>query len=212
MGIGSCRLLAAPLVLILLSSDSAQANLMLNPSFELGTGGTASNWGPVSYVSRSTVSPRTGSYSLQVTTGNLIGFPHIDSSFVPVVPGAQYSISTWGLHSSSQPLASGHVAILKAVWFGPGGWSNQLRTDETGFITSSDTANIYRQAILEREAPAGAENMIVQLMIYAPTQSTSSRVYFDDVSMVRVPEPTTVYALLILGSFAMMRRRVRASI
>ncbi len=79
------------------ANANAQTNIVPNPGFEQGSGMTADGWIAVPWATRVEALAHSGSYSMHVTEGGNIGYPHIDSDPISVTPGTEYLFSAWAL-------------------------------------------------------------------------------------------------------------------
>ena len=194
-------------VVAMLVVGNAQANLILNPGFENGTGDWPDDW-TIESAADGTV------WSDEAYTGNksmlLTGYGYkpesiiVSTDRIAVTAGTEYTFSAM-VKSLSGGTASGTNLRVKwfdaagnwVAWPDGGGWNgwNWFAVDAPPDWTEATALTIA--------APAGAVE-IEHAWVYSWKGDADDGVYIDDVSMV--PEPMTM-GLLGLGALMIRRRR-----
>lgn len=192
-----------------LAAENALANALANPGFETDpTGTTPGDWakfdsGFGGLSVHSTAMPRsgTGHMDLSVTGENLFAGVFQDLGIV-INPGDKVTFTGWN-KSLVDPFNG--TRELKIEWHG----APQFRVDSLGPIIGTE----YEPFSIEDVAPAGTTGVTVTyaLSSFFPGAGPA-QVFLDDfdVSIMRIPEPSTV----LLGGLALMgmvcgRRRVK---
>ncbi|HEY5296514.1 MAG TPA: PEP-CTERM sorting domain-containing protein [Verrucomicrobiae bacterium] len=185
-----------------MDSTSAQ-NLILNPGFETGMGGTADNWnlaqaagGPV-YGMRTNDNPNAGSFNFEAHLASTGAGPVVrfEQDAVPVTGGLSYNFS---FYADALAGSAGDVTQWDIQWFNGG------LVGETGFQNYTPGNNSYAFINNVVNAPAGATSAdVIFYNAGAADQSLSATIDFDNVSLSAVPEPGTI-ALMGLGLFGVI--------
>ena len=167
----------------------------------------AFNGGPGSSAANSTLFPRTGLQSLNVSIVNTDNtFAGVFQDIPSITAGMGYTLSGWHL-SNSSPLDMD--VEVRIEWRNSAGNNEVGRTPNLLPIATSS----YTPFSLTATAPAGAD---LARLVYAGQTFTggagnNGSVFVDDVSFTVVPEPST-FALLCLGivpfGFMLRRRRI----
>lgn len=204
---------------------TAHANLLRNGDFEAGnaTGwiGWRAPWGQGEQrIFNDTTPGHSGNYDLKISaTGSSFGVYQI----VNVTPGQTYRLEArWKFDNLSDPGWT-EIMILQGGWdynaadIRPGDLVNKMYSYDNPenppvAFDWLDTASLDGTAAdinsYYGERTATTTRMTVVLKAGGnPTMAAGQSVvaYFDDVSLVEVPEPATL--LLVLGGFACYRRR-----
>lgn len=188
---------------------SAQ-NLILNPGFETGTGGSANNWtlaqaagGPV-YGVRTNDNPHSGSFNFEAHLASTGAGPVVrfEQDAVPVTGGVTYNFS---FYADALAGSAGDVTQWDIQWFNGG------LVGDTGFKNYSPGNNAYAFIANAVSAPVGATSAdVIFYNAGAAAPSLSATIDFDDVSLTApVPEPGMA-ALISSGLFGVLmivRRR-----
>jgi hypothetical protein len=192
-----------------INTTSAQ-NLILNPGFETGTGGSANNWtlaqaagGPV-YGVRTNDNPHSGSFNFEAHLASTGAGPVVrfEQDAVPVTGGLSYNFS---FYADALAGSAGDVTQWDIQWFNGG------LVGDTGFQSYSPGNNSYAFVNNVVNAPGAATSAdVIFYNAGAAAPSLSATIDFDDVSLAApVPEPSTI-ALTGVGLFGVimgMRRR-----
>lgn len=192
---------------------SAQAqNLLSDPGFE--SGGTGTAWSTFGNVTFSQTYAHSGSWSLDDSGAGGFTVPGSFQTFAATA-GESFDMSGFGLIATA-PAAGASFGGLQITFFsGPNGtgsnlgtvqtspgnalFSNQINsTSPTGVWIALDTGTAT--------APTGTESMQAFTLVVDQNPTT---VYFDDLSLTQVPEPSSfaLAGLGALGLFGMLRRR-----
>jgi hypothetical protein len=203
-------LLLTAATLVLLPTATFAANMLVNAGFEdpvttdgapfvgfwesfNGTGATAVN---------STILPRTGAQSLQVSITDTINtFAGTFQDVPSLLSGTQYVFSGWHT-TTSNPLNIGVEFRIE--------WRNSVSNTEIGRTPNSTTSPLltYSPFSLTATAPAGADTarVVYAIQSFSTAPLGNGVVYVDDVSFDVIPEPTAM-AMLGLGGLIMAARR-----
>jgi len=133
----------------------------------------------------------------------------------PASGGQVYTMTGFGLTPTTIAAVANSWGALQITFFaGPNGTSNNLGTVETSpgnakvgnHIDSTSTLSNWIPLSVTATAPAGAQSIQVFDLVL---DQTPTKVYFDDQSLVLVPEPSTVAMALtgLLGLVAFAKRR-----
>ena len=174
-------LLTIILGLLLIVSESAFAELIINGNFESGQTGW-NKWGPNAYiVSDSGYYKGTASATLYWA----------DSGWYQEVSAQQndvFQLSGEMIYPASDQL-NGRKAIAKIEF-----WSNTnfISAAEIGVLTSIDSSNKWYSFLGYARAPAGSVKAKVVLMMWdiAGENTGTGRAYFDNISLVKANEPS----------------------
>lgn len=217
----SLRGLAATLCLAascVATTGASGQNLLVNPSFEFPSffGWTAfNNVFPVGDESR------TGT-SGGLILGPFFDLPNASGIFqdVPAAPGDQFLGSMFLLNDSTRLnsngapdiiLGTGNVVNLAIEWIGPGG-VNLGTAASTEVFDGMDPLLPLDQyvegTVLSPVAPAGVTSARLVLLFIQPPSFDGGLVFFDDASLVRIPEPATAGLVAsALAGIGFARRR-----
>jgi len=212
--------------------QKAFANLVVDPSFELGTPAGPENTGGWNVVNGGVVSTtvaRTGTHSLELDnggTGNAAGVPlGFQTTNIGVTGGAEFVLTGFGMLTGPMvPAGSSNNGTsffgIQATFFsGDNGAGTNLGTVSTGpgnaifsnHLNSSSPVGVWDPLTTGVfTAPAGSESLQVFAIAIFPQMVTpgTTGVFVDDVDLepVTVPEPASL-GLLGIGSLAFLRRK-----
>lgn len=198
------------------------AGLLFDSSFESGVAvpGGVGGWDLENGAAFSTVVAHTGTHSIADFGAN--GVP-IDFQFLPATTGSRWDLTGFGYTPGMVPQTSGPVfGIIQLTFFsGPAGTGTDLGTVETSPGTAKASAQINLDSAINTwipldtgivTAPAGAQSIAAYSLVvnFTSLTSTPQGAYFDDLTLVQVPEPGSAGLLAcgLLGlGFAMKRQR-----
>jgi len=197
-------------VLVLGNSTIQAQNLLVDPGFE-SHGTAVGDWGTFNGAAFSTAQARTGNYSMADPgpAGNYSGSFETFAS----APGLKYDLTGYGFIPTALTGGDGQLQIT--FWSGLNGSGANLGTVATSpgnaqvsnlINTSSPTGSWLFLDTGIAQAPAGTQSMQAFTL---GAQPVGSAVYFDDLSLIQVPEPS-VLALMGMGlgvPFYFLRRR-----
>jgi hypothetical protein len=220
---GACLGLAC----VLCASAASAANLVVDPSFELGTAGGPENTGGWNFSNGAALNSiaanaRTGSHSVNLTNGGGGASANVPLAFetfnIGVTGGAKYTLTGFGI--TTGPLAPAapsnnntSFAGIQATFFsGDNGSGTNLGTVATGpgnavFSNHIDsTSPVGVQIPLSTgifTAPTGAQSLQVFAIAVFPQLATvgtaGTGVFVDDLDLEQVvPEPASL-SLACLG-------------
>jgi PEP-CTERM motif len=216
-------------VLMYLSAASA-ANLVVDPSFELGTASGPENTGGWTFANGATLNAiaanaHTGSHSVNLTNGGGGAAANVPLAFetfnIGVTGGAKYTLTGFGITTGPlSPAAPSNnntsFAGIQATFFsGDNASGTNLGTVATGagnavFSNHIDsTSPVGVQIPLSTgifTAPAGAQSLQIFAIAVFPQLSTvgtaGTGVFVDDLDLEQVPEPASL-SLLCLGALGL---------
>jgi hypothetical protein len=202
-------------LLLSLTTSTFAANLLVNPGFEdpitqdgppfIGfweafnsTGSTAVN---------STLLPRTGAQSLQLSINNTINtFAGAFQDVGGLAPGMSFSLGGWHATTSS-PLSLGVEVRIE--------WRNSISNTEISRTPNATPipGATYAQFGFDGLVPAGADTarIVYAIQSFSTNPLGNGTVYVDDMSFTVVPEPSSI-ALLSVGGLALLGFRRRQSL
>jgi len=216
-------------------SSTASANLVVDPSFELGTAPGPENTGGWNIVNGAALNTNpldshTGNNSLELDnggTGDGSGVPlAFQTTNIGVTGGAEFVLTAYGMTTGPMAPANGGTnngtsfAGIQATFFsGDNGTGNNLGTVATGannavfsnHIDSTSPVGVWIPLTTGVfTAPAGAESLqVFGIAIFPQELNAGTGVFEDDFDLeqVNVPEPTTLGVLGMIGIAALHRRR-----
>jgi hypothetical protein len=232
--------LAAPLsvaIACLAFGSYASANLVVDPSFELGTPSGPENTGGWDAVNGASINTNplyahTGNNSLEVDNGGAginSGVPlAFQTTNIGVTGGAEFVLTAYGMTTgpmapanASTNYSTSFAGIQATFYSGDNGSGNNLGTVQTGagnavFSNHIDSTSPVGTWIPLTTgvftAPAGAESLTVYgIAVFPQEQNAGTGIYEDDFDLepVNVPEPASL-GLLAAGGFSLLIRRRRA--
>jgi len=176
------KLILAVAIVMLLGS-SVQANLILNPGIEAGSGADADNWAEGAGITRQSGSVHSGSSAFNL---NYNGGAATQDVYLTA---GDYTLGGWGMHQLSW---AGDVGTnIEAVGYG------------LVFISPAQFQWAYDEFDF---TVATASTVTIRLSTAAPYYFNPA--FADDISLTAVPEPATM-ALMSLGVVGMLIRRKR---
>jgi len=184
------------------------ANLLVDPGFELQTAPGSGGWNLFNGAAFSSAQARTGSFSMLDATVN-----NVPGSFEQFAASAGMKFQLTGYGMTTAPLAgSPAFGIIQLSYFDSVG--NNLGTVETSPGNALASAQINSSTPLgvwtfldTGIATAPANTAFIQAFtIYVDFSGNNQGVYFDDLNLIQVPEPSSL-ALLGLGSGVFVWRR-----
>jgi MYXO-CTERM domain-containing protein len=200
-------------VVALSAGISAQAqNLLTDPGFE--SGGTASPWSTFNGGAFSQTFAHTGTWSMNDNGHGGFGVPG-SFQFLPTSAGLSYDLTGFGLTPSAPGGGTTFGALQITFFSGANGTGSNLGTVQTspGNALVSNQINASSPTSLwipldtgTATAPAGSQSLEVFTIV---VDQNPANVYFDDLSLVQVPEPSSfaLAGLAALGLFAGRRQR-----
>lgn len=197
---------------IVLVAQAASADILVNPGFETGTvfGNPdvpgAPGWATFGNV-YNTSSPNPGPTGPHSGTGALKQFgtfPGVSGAFqsFSAVPGQVWSLSGYGLNSSSDAMQLENFGILKISFQDAAG--TELLGLESARITIATPLDQWQFLTAIGTAPAGTSQVRLFALFVQPNFNGGSA-FFDDLSAV--PAPGCLSLLAASGMFVARRRR-----
>ncbi|MCG2783910.1 MAG: hypothetical protein L6461_02280 [Anaerolineae bacterium] len=154
--------------------SNTTTELLSDTGFETGTGWTANQGMPATWLWRSTwgeASPRSGSYGYAIT--NMV-YGDLSSKLIPVTSGSQYDISTW----IRGEIQGGGGFIVRVEAYNNNG-QYMFYTDLAGSWQGIILTPAWQQLLRQYTAPAGAAYIRVRLF----NHRASGWAAFDDLSV-----------------------------
>jgi len=185
-----------------LNSNAGQ-NLLSDPGFESGTpvADAVGGWATVVDASFSQAYAHSGAWSME---NNYVagGFHGVSVQEVAATPGANYSLTGWGFTPNALSSSASGLLIL-------------FFTDANGALlgqylgsTPLTSTSTWTQLFVNGTAPANAADVYAETTLFNP--GPGDAVYFDDLNLEVVPEPSTLALLSAgLGLGLLGRLRIR---
>ena len=200
------RLLCMTVGLLLLLSGSAEANLLTNGDFNTTLGAEWGTWGDLGWINQEVVTPAAGLVgvydgTLQMSIGDGDGNGSRGMfQAVAGTAGLEYSLD---LQAGAQdwwwPNGSAYLKFLD----GGGAELASHEIDTTADFSNFDVGVPYQNFSIGAVAPAGTTQVKVELVEWAG----SGTVWFDNVSLTAIPEPSSLLLAGCTGLFWFVRRR-----
>jgi hypothetical protein len=225
----------AAVAVFALSAYTTQANLLINPGFDnagqftanpITPAGVNQGWatfgatGQNDMFSSPVDSPLSGGFALlEVNNPGNNWNPAGAYQILTVSPGLTYNYSIWAITDTGSTW--GPTPVDLQLSFGDGSLDSNgnpaTTSTPTGispnngsfsFGTSvANNANQWVQYSVTATAPANTQYAIVYAMFMDNGQTAAENMYFDNASLVVVPEPATAALLGLAASFYFIRRR-----
>lgn len=202
-------------------STSAQTNYITDPSFELGTSKANGGWtGYNNAVLNSTAHPRTGTKSIRLPNqGSVSAGAYETISNAAFTAGTEFDLTAWGYITNS--MTTGYVGIEATFYNITGTTTQNLGTVESGpgndivsnHINSNSVLNTW--IALDTGTFTAPSTLPITYMQVFPFNNSAGPIgtsaWIDDVSLVIVPEPSTLaLGCMGLAGLAMFVRRRKA--
>jgi hypothetical protein len=206
IGVAAC-------VVALSAGIPAQAQgLLTDPGFE--SGGVASPWSTFNGGAFSQTFAHSGTWSMQDNGHGGFGVPG-SFQILATVGGSAYDLSGFGLTPTTPGTGTTFGALQITFFSGPNGTGSNLGTVATtpgnAQVSNQINANSPTGVWIPLDtgtaiAPAGAQSLEAFTIV---VDQNAANVYFDDISLVAVPEPSSfaLAGLGALGLLAVLRRR-----
>ena len=227
MALRKFAIVAASAAVLGSALSASAAQVLLNTSFENGTGGDADNWNEIQAsgdptnatptAARVQSNPHTGLYSMQLSytntstpgTGSNAEVQQLTSPPGVVNPGEMYNLSFFAKQVGA--LGDGTVGFYRVAFLDSDGSDGGGEKGSTGLqqYQGQLVDGQYQQITLNNIlVPATADAALVSIQLAGgAVPNASGLVYIDDVTLTNnIPEPTSL-ALLGLGGLGLMRRR-----
>ena len=187
-------------------NSNANPDLLFDPGFESGTpvAGAIGGWETLVDATFSQGYAHSGAWSMEnYYTG---GFHGVTLQGVPATPGADYMLTGWGFTPNALTSSSFGFLIL---------FFTDVNDHLIGqYLTSTPLSNVspvntWIQLSVNGIAPANATSVYAETTLVMP--GPGNTVYFDDLSLTMVPEPSALAVLSAgLGLGLLGRRRTQA--
>lgn len=213
----------------LISAFSASANLLIDPSFELNTAGSAGGWNIVNGSVRSTGAwdppPATGGHSIRLPAGTTTPLCYqgpLNPNLTNITAGMQFDLTAYGMITNANTTGSAFIQVAffgaNGVGIGPAMTSNRIDSNtppalisSPGSLPTSGTWIFLDTGVIT--APTGTAYMDVygiSVNMFLPVVGGSTWEDNFDLEAVAVPEPSSLMlgAMgLLIGVPLLMRRR-----
>lgn len=213
-------------------TSSGNAQVLLNGGFETGTGSNyidaadpsltstgAANW--VQYDNgirvstndtRNALTARSGSYSLECfgVGMNLDGAYQVISN--GVTPGQTYVFSGYSLILSSDPLTNTSSGFQPFGYLQIGFQDNSgsnLLFYTSALVLTTNGVNTWISSVVTGVAPPTASQIDVYAMELSDGNEPSGSIYWDDMNVSVVPEPSSLFLVLMGLCFLLSRAAVK---
>ncbi len=180
-------LLVAILATLSTNNISGQ-NLLTDPSFESGTpvAGAVGGWATVVDSGFSRLYAHSGLWSMDCYYSSS-GFHGVSVQSVTAVPGVEYTLTGWAF----TPATLGHSAFGSLIlFFADSNGSLLGNYYSSSLVDSSSTAGNWMLLSVSQVAPAAAATVWAETSLFNP--SAGDAVFFDDLSLSIVPEPSSI--------------------
>ncbi|MEM8944947.1 MAG: PEP-CTERM sorting domain-containing protein [Planctomycetota bacterium] len=202
----------ALLAMVLVAAQSATANPLADPGFELplvDDGNGVGKWNPFSDSGASisemaTTMPRTGAGHANLDLSAPNGFAGFFQDVINVVPGSPIDWSVWAKDNSG---TNGQGIEMRIEYRESAG---DTEVSRTGNLVPGSLGSAYEQITLSDTVPAGADIARVVFAIQSFGTAPPQSVFVDDasVSVQQIPEPASIALVGLAGiAVATMRRR-----
>ena len=179
-------------------------NLLSDPGFESGTSVPSSmgGWWAYLHATFSQTYQHSGAWSMETYySGN--GFQGFSVQKVAATPGVTYSLTGWAFTPNTLGSSSSVGFVTLAFLDVNGLLIGPILTSP--MLNNASPANIWTQLSLSGTAPANTVSMIAETMLL--NSGPGDAVYFDDLSLTVVPEPSTSAWLSAGLGFGLLVRR-----
>lgn len=210
-------------VFTLVATGTSRAqNILVDPGAEQGittpnpATGYGQGWAFFNGGTFSTAEARSGTQSIALVTQTNV--PGAYQQFA-ASPGQTFVMTGFGL--TPTPLTGNPgFGILQITFFnGPDGMGLNIGTVQTSpgnaatsaEINSSSPANVWISQVVTATAPATAQSMQAYALVVDFGSAAPEGVYYDDMTLMVVPEPSSVALVLTgLGCLVMFARKRRS--
>jgi len=203
----------AACVAALSTGISAQAQgLLTDAGFE--SGGTGTAWGTFNGAAFSQTFAHTGTWSMENNGHGGFGVPGAFEIFAASA-GSAYDLTGFGFTPTTPGTGTTFGALQITFFSGANGTGSNLGTVETSPGNAKVSNQINAGSAIGvwtaldtgiATAPVGTQSLEVFTIV---VDQNPADVFFDDLSLVQVPEPSALAlsGLAVLGLFAKLRRR-----
>ncbi len=200
---------------------SAQAqNLLTDPGFESGAPATP-GWSTFNGATFSQDFAHSGSWSMLNNGGGNFSVPGAFETFATTA-GSEYDMTGFALTPTAPGAGTSFGALQITFWSGANGTGNNLGTiniSNGGTPTGPGNAQTSQQVNSSSptgvwipldtgiaQAPAGSQSFQVFTIV---VDQNPTKVYFDDLVLTQVPEPSmfALFGVAGAGLYGMLRRR-----
>jgi hypothetical protein len=184
-------------------------NLLADPGFESGTvvPSAVGGWNTLNGAAFSQDSARSGQWSMR-SPFNPSSFNAPVVQYVPATPGVDYTLTAWGFTPTI--LDSTQRAFLIMSFAGSNGGLLGGFLVAPLAIDSASPANTWIEMSLTATAPVDTAFVFAEVSAFDFSNGSAppAAVYFDDLNLIAVPEPS-VFTLLGFGAgtLVLWRRR-----
>jgi hypothetical protein len=195
--------------LLAMAAQSASANVLANPSFELPvlTGGDtpgAVGWTSFGATFTIRLAPQSGDQALKM-------FGEVSGVFqdFPTTPGTPWTGSAYALNPNFDALAGAQIAAVNIEW--RDGASNLISFETTPILNATSPSGAgsadYILGNVAGTAPAGTAFARFVLITGAFAGPGGGAPFFDNASFSVVPEPSSLGLLAAASAMVIRRRR-----
>lgn len=183
-------------------------NLLSDPGFESGmpVPSGIGGWATVVDAAFSQTYHRSGAWSMEnyYSPG---GFHGVSDQETTVTPGADYSLTGWALtpNALSSITSQGYLILFFAD--ANGAVLGQFLTSAP--LNNAAPANTWTQLSVDGTAPANAVSVYAETTLWNP--GPGDAVYFDDLSLTIVPEPSAWVVLSAGLGLVLLGRQFKRS-